>query len=98
MSYHQTDWGRYEVVGHVVTKAAVTDEQGEITEPAVIDDRCHVNAQGNVPDSWGEPVEPSPAFRIFANGDTKFYRFDSLEEFRNIEPFDEGGIPQLLGD
>lgn len=86
---YETDWGRYEVVGAVVTEPAAFNESGELLTQAVIDNRCHVNAQGSVPESWGEPVQPSPAFRVFANGDTKFYRFDTLEEFRAIEPAED---------
>ena len=90
MSHHKTDWGRYEIVGPVITKQAISDEQGEVVEPAEYDERCHVNAQGNVPDTWDAyQVNPTTPMRKYVKGETLHYRFETLDEFRGIEPLED---------
>lgn len=92
MQYKSIDNLEYVIIGHEV----ITPYNPETETPAEYGDAFLVNARGDIPESWLSAElddEPSNPRHKFANGDHKYFRWDSEAEFRAAEPEVEDDDP-----
>ena len=81
----------YSIIGKMYETAPTFDDEGNILTDGVLAEGWHVNARGEVPDTWEQyeidaPVTP---LRVYQEGGTRFFVFPDEAAFRAVEPSEE---------
>lgn len=76
----------YSVIGPMYDVKPIRDNDGNITNSPTYKDGWHVNATGEVPESWLQFEIESPATPLRKNAvqDTRYFVFPGQEVFSNL--------------
>lgn len=81
----------YSIIGKMYETLPTFDDDGDILTDGVLAEGWHVNARGEVPETWEQYEIESPVtpLRIYQGGGTRFFVFEDEAAFNELLPDEE---------